>query len=130
MRNKKAVPKQTGQALISLLFFAIIAIVVATASTTVIFINSQSNTKLELGNLALTISESGAENALLRIVRDPSYSGETMSVGDGTATITVSGDSEKTIISIGNIKSVEKKIEVKTSFSGGILQVNSWKNIY
>src|SRR4051794_27624872 len=78
---------QNGQALITLLFFAIIALTVTSASTIMVLANSLSGTKFQQGSVAYEIAQSGVENAILRLLRDPTYTGETMSVGSGTVVI-------------------------------------------
>lgn len=120
---------QKGQALITLLIFVVVALTV-TATATVLFVsNSQATTKLEVGLNALDIAESGAENALIRLLRDSTYTGETLPVGSGTATITVTGTNPKTITSTGRMGNFTRIIQVVVSYSS-ILTVTSWKEIY
>ena len=76
-----------GQALIILLFFAIIAINVTAAATVIILVNSLSGSKFQQGTVAYEIAQAGAENARLRLLRDPNYTGETLAVGNGNAVI-------------------------------------------
>lgn len=118
-----------GQALITLLIFMVVALTV-TATATVLFVsNSRATTKMEIGLTALSIAESGAENGIIRLLRDSSYSGETLNVGGGTATVTVTGTNPKTITSTGQIGNFARKVEVVVSYTS-ILSITSWKEIY
>src|SRR4029077_7648817 len=80
-----------GQALITLLFFTVIGVTVTSAAVAMIMVNALSGTKQQQGEVAYEIAESGAENGLIRLLRDPTYIGETLPVGSGSATITVTG---------------------------------------
>lgn len=118
-----------GQVLISLLFFVVIAMTILSAAIAVMMITSISTAKMEQGLSAYTIAEGGAENALLRLLRDPNYAGETLSIGNGYATITINGTDPKTIISIGREGNFERTIEVIVTYTDNILTVTSWKEI-
>ena len=80
---------QKGQALITLLVFTIVAITITSAAVIIIFTNSIGTSKLEQGTNAYYVAESGAENALLRLLRDPNYSGEILPVDDASVEISV-----------------------------------------
>lgn len=82
---------QQGQTLVILLFFMVLSITITTAAVLMNFANAQSTTTLVQGNDAYTIADSGMENALLRLLRNPGYTGETLTVGSGTAVSTVTG---------------------------------------
>ena len=120
---------QPAQALVALLVFVSIATIVTAGATTITIINSQNTTKFSLGEEALYIAQSGADNAILRIIRNPSYTGETLTVGDGTATITVSGASTKTIVSQGKVGSFIRKIEVVGDYANNIFTITSTRQI-
>lgn len=119
-----------GQALVSLLFFMVVAMSVSSAAVVVILVNSRSTTRVEQGSNARILAESGAENAILRLLRDPSYSGETLEVGDGTASITVTGSDTKTITSDGALGSFTRTVRVTTELTNGILNITSWQEIF
>ena len=93
-----------GQALITLIFYVIIIVTVTTAAVVLIAINSISATKIQEGMLAYYVAEGGAENAFLRVLRDPNYTGETnLAIGSGTADITVARSGTITIVSTGKL---------------------------
>jgi hypothetical protein len=120
---------QSGQALIVLLFFMIIAITLSTTAIAVVASNSLSVTRTEESTHALEIAEAGAQNALIRLIRVPGYTGETLTVNGGSATVVVTGGSTKTILSTGVNGSFTRKIQVQGTFSGGIFTVTSWKEV-
>lgn len=125
------VQRQEGQALVTLLFFMVITIIITSAAIIIIIVNTQSTTKSEQGLLALQIAESGMENALLRLLRDPNYSGEpALTVGNGTATITISGTNPKTIVSKATLGSFVRTVQVEVEDLNGILTINSWKESF
>lgn len=121
---------QSGQALVTLLFFMIIAITITSSAVVVIILNSQSASKVARTQEAFAAAESGAENALLRLLRDPNYSGEIMPVNTSTATITVSGTSPITITSVGKSGEFLRTIQAQAEYANNILTVNSWKEIF
>ncbi|MBI2034424.1 MAG: hypothetical protein HYT11_01695 [Candidatus Levybacteria bacterium] len=127
--NFKFQISENGQALITLLIFVVVATIITSAAVIMLVVNITATSKYQQGTSVYYIAESGAENALLRLLRDPSYTGETMAVGNGTATITVSGDSEKTITSEGRIGNFERTLEVQTNFSNNIFTITSWKEM-
>lgn len=119
-----------GQALVSLLFFIGIAVIVTSAAVVIIVTNNLAASKFELGNLAFGVAESGAENALLKLLRDPNYTGETLAVGGGDAIITVGGGAQKVITIQGTVNDFVRTIEVRVSYTDNVLSVTSWKEIF
>ena len=119
-----------GSTLVTLLVFMVVATTITTSAAMVVMNNSLNASKFERGQDALYIAQSGAENALLRLLRDPSYTGETMTVGDGTATITVTGTTTITITSIGTIGSNRRKIAINAGVNNGVLQITPpWQEV-
>ncbi len=119
-----------GQAVVTLLIFMVIGVTVTTAGTILIMTSSSSTSALQEGVIARQMAESGAENAMIRLLRDPSYTGETMAIDSGTATITVSGTNPKTILSTGKNGNYIRKIQVTASDVNNILTVTSWGEIF
>lgn len=121
---------QAGQSLVILLMFVTVAMMVslAAAALTSFSITSASNT--EVSTLARDLAETGMENALLRLLRDPSYTGETLTLPNGTATITVTGSSTKTISSVGRSGNFMWTVQVVAPYSNGILSIGSWTDVF
>lgn len=120
---------QCGQALVTLLIFIVVALSITTAATVLIVNSSLSTTQLEESTLAHQVAESGMENALLRMLRNPAYAGETLTVGEGTATITVSGTNPKTITSVGRVGTHQRTVQVVADYSS-ILNIVSWREVF
>ncbi len=123
-----------GQALITLIFFMIIATTITTAAILVITVNSLSGTRLQEGTVAYQVAQSGADNALIRILRDPGYTGETLNIGSGSATIQVVGAgttaSPYVITSKGKNGFYTKNVEVRAINEDDILNVISRKETF
>lgn len=122
--------KQQGQALAALLVFSAVGMVIMTATVAAAITNTQHVTGFDQSQEALYIAESGAENALFRLLRDPTYTSESLTVGDGTAEITVSGVDPITITSVGRVGSHERTIVVTAGYTNYILSVTSWQEQY
>jgi len=119
-----------GQTLVFLLVFMTMAITVTTAAALVIISNSQAASKLEQSLTAYGAAEAGAENALLRLLRDPAYPGETLTVGEGIATISAAGSNPKVILSRGKYNNFLRQVQVTASYVNGILTVTSWQEVF
>lgn len=123
---------QKGQALVTLLAFVAMAIIVTAGAVAVTIINAQSTSKFSLGEEAYYITEGGIEDAILKILREPSYSGiRTVAIGNGQAvvTITPAGVGAKTVESEGINGDFRRKIRVQTGYNNGITTIISWAEV-
>jgi hypothetical protein len=120
---------QKGQALITLIIFIVVATTVIAGAVAATIINSQATGKLAQSEESLKIAEGGAENAVLKLIRNPNYSGEILSIGNGTATITVTGSGTKTIVSEGTEGNFKRKIQVTGSFVNNVFTISNWASI-
>ena len=119
-----------GNAMIMLVVFMAVGLVITTATITLVMVNSLSASRYQVGQEVLSVAESGVENALLRLLRDPSYAGETLVVGEGQAEITVTGTGVKTITAVGSVGTIQRTIQVVADTTTGVLSINSWQEIY
>ncbi|MDZ7587479.1 MAG: hypothetical protein U0946_07025 [Patescibacteria group bacterium] len=115
--------------MVVLLVFVGMAMAVMTAAVAVVISNTQSGSRYEVGQTALGLAESGAEEAILLLLRDPAYSGGALTTGDGTATISVSGSDPVQIVSSAVVGEARRKIQVVASYTAGILTVQTWGEI-
>lgn len=122
----KNIKRQKGQAIVTLLFVMVIAVAVITATVIVTANSVNSGSSFERGTIAYYAAESGANNALLRILRNPSYAGETLEVDGANVEIVVAGN---TITSVAQYGNSIRKIEVQTVYNENVLSVASWKEI-
>lgn len=120
---------QKGQALITLLFFVIIAATITGAATIIIAVNTTATSKLEEGATAYYAAESGIENAMLRILRDQIYTGETLTIDGATVVISVTGSNPKTVVSVGKSGNFKRTIQAQTNYSNGYYTVSTWKEV-
>ena len=118
-----------GQALTSLMIIVFVGLSIITTSVGVISTNLSSTSNLLEANDALIIAESGAEDALLKILRSPSYTGGTLPFTDGLATISIASTNPFTFISRGTVGRHQRSIQVTINTSGGITTVSSWQEI-
>ncbi len=129
IKNKKNV-YENGQALITLIFFVIIILTITTASVIILAINLSSATKLQEATLAYYIAEGGLENAILRVLRDPNYTGETdLIVGGGTVDLTVTRGGSVSIVSTGTYGKFMRKLQATLTYSNGSYTITSWKEV-
>ena len=117
---------QEGQTIIALLVFMMAAITLTLSATMVAVIQTQSQSTYQAGGQALQYAQTGAENALLRLERDTTYSGETLTLANGTATITISGVATKTIVTVGSVGSVKRTITATANITNSVVSLSSW----
>ncbi|HSW87853.1 MAG TPA: hypothetical protein VLG12_01700 [Candidatus Saccharimonadales bacterium] len=121
-----------GQALVTLIFFMLFATTVTTAAVFVIATNSISGAKLQEGTIAYQAAESGADEAVLRFIRDSSYTGagETLTIGKATATIQRSGSGPYIFLSTGRLGNFVKKVQVTVDYQNNIVTIVEKKEIF
>lgn len=125
----RTIINQKGQTLVILLTYMVIAIIVTTSSVALVMNSSKSTDKVYQGSNSLDIAESGAETAMIKLLRDSSYIGETVAVGGGQAVVTVTGTNPKTILSKGTLNNFTRTIQVIVDTSNNTLVATSWKEI-
>lgn len=119
-----------GTALITLLVFTLISTIISSAAITIMVVNTSTTSQTQLGNDTLYIAESGLENAILRFLRNPSYSGETLTINNGTITITVSGTGPYTLRSSAVKGSYSRTVEAVLTYNNNVLTLTSWSEVY
>lgn len=124
-RNRK------GEVAVMLILIIVVLTTLTTAAVSLAISTMRDTTTLTLGEKSLTVAESGAENAILRLLRDPGYAGEpsALSIGPGSATITVTGNSPYTIVSTGVVGSMTRTVQVEANIILGKLTVVSWREL-
>lgn len=121
----------SGQALVVLLVFMVVAIIMTTMAVAIVIINSQAASEVEQGESAMRVSESGAENALLRLVRDPTVSGtEILTIDGGSATVNITGSDPIIISSRGQVGDFVRTASVSARFQNTVLIINAWQEVF
>lgn len=120
---------QQGQALVTLLFFSLVAITITSAAVIVTITQAKSGNAIGISHETYYLAESGVENALLRLLRDPNYTGEQLVLPNGTISISVSGVNPKVITSQITFGGILRKVQVQVDYTNNVLTVLSWKEI-
>lgn len=116
--------------MITMLYIMVVGILVTTGAAFAVISNTQAATTYELGALAQQVAESGLENALLRLIRDSSYTGETFVITAGqTATVTVATNAGTIVTSSGSVGSSVRQVQAEIHYNDGILTIDSWKEL-
>ena len=119
-----------GEVLIMLVIIITVLTIIMTAAVALAFSSARDTTTFTLGERALRVAESGAENAILNLLRDPSYSGDVnLPIGTGNATIVVTGTAPYTITSTGFVGNMVRKIQVQVDTIANKLTVVDWQEI-
>ncbi len=128
---------QNGQALIIMIFVSLIGMTIISAAAIFILQNMKSTSLVEQGTVSYYAAESGAEEALLRLIRDPNYLGTspgqplTFTVDNYQASVDITVSTPGgTIISIGTYNNSHRKIQVETVYNNYVRSITSWKEIY
>lgn len=121
MANKK------GTAMIILLLIMSVAMSMVGAAVVTIMSATQKTSFSEQGVVGLKIAESGAEEALIRILRDPNYTGGTLTIDEGNATIQVTGSTIKTITVTTDYAQVNQRVVVTVNTAGDLLKILAWQ---
>lgn len=123
MKNNK------GMALVTVIIFSAVAIIVITLGVSLMIIQNISSSRVTSAQEALAVAESAMENALIRLLRDPNYTGETLTFTNGTATIVVTGSVNKTVTVTSDVLSSKRTIQVELTDSSGITTINTWDEV-
>lgn len=115
--------------LLMLLIYIEVAIMITTSAVAVAIINSKGTDKVYQGTTAFDVAESGAETAMIKLLRDPNYTGETLTINGGTATITITGSNPETVTSRGTLGNFTRTVQAIVDTSNNVLTVTSWKEL-
>lgn len=125
-----SIHKNYGQAVITILFTVVIGMLVTTGAILTLVTTYGSQSNRELAALAYSAAETGIENGILRLLRDPSYTGETMTLDlDRSAVVTVTQTPDFVIFSVGSSGSLSRKIQVQAHMTNTVFTIDSWKEI-
>lgn len=118
-----------GFALVILLFLMVLAVTVITAAVSLMILGSSSSTLLISADTTKSIADSCIENAIIRLIRDPAYSGESLDVNEGNCQITVTGSSDKNVSVQANYGNKKKRVEANLNLNNNIVSLISWKDV-
>ncbi|SRR5258706_9951627 len=120
---------QNGNILITLLIFMLVATIVISASVALIITNSTSVSKIEQGQMAYQAAESGLEEAVIQLLRNPSYSGTVNNVPSGLSqfSYTVGTGNPQTIDAYGSYHGFSRHLSTTATYNQDKLVVSSWQ---
>lgn len=130
MQQRYSMSSNAGQTLVVLLIFVTVAMMVSFAAATLTAYTITNSSNRENSVIAQDAAVSGMENAALRLLRDTTYAGETLTLPLGTATITVTGSGTKTITSVGSYGNFKWTIQATATDTNGILSINKWNDVF
>ena len=128
--KKHQIQHQFGYMAIILLVFVVVSVVISTAAISMSIANFSAVSSFEQGVEAISVAESGAENALIMLIRNPNYVGETITVGTGQAVSTVTGTNPQTIRSVGTVGTKKRTVEIVVDRTSGIVSVTTWREVF
>jgi hypothetical protein len=121
-----------GQALIGVLAVIAVSIVLVSSLMMNSLISADSSLKLRQSSIAISAADSYMQNALIKIIRDPNYTGETLTLDNGRVIIEVTGDNPKNV----SIKSINSQNDILRQLSAdvgynasGAISVSNWTEI-
>jgi len=128
MKNNKN--NQRGQALVTLLYIMVIGIAITSAIAVIMLVNILGGGTMQQGEYAYYAAESGIENAILKLLRNPSYDGEIVNLENGgSVTTEITSQNPLTIVATGKYYNTARKIQVQTVYNNNVLTISSWKEI-
>ena len=121
-----------GQVLVMLVVFISIMTVITAMAVNLVINTSSSASKFKNSVVLLQAAESGAEIALIKLLRNPvSYNGETFTINDASVTVNITGSSTKTLISTAQWLTLTKSVQLVINEPvDSPMTVTSWTTIY
>lgn len=137
MKTNNFIRDERGQALITMIFIASIAITITMAAAVFILQNMKGTSLVEQGTVTYYAAESGAQEALLRLIRDSSYTGTPQNqplviyIDGYPVSVNIQANSTSGIItSSASFNNSIRKIQVQTVYNNNVRTITSWKEIY
>lgn len=127
--KKTTFGEQKGSILIALLVFVVVGITMTSAAIMIMIDSTVISADTLIADQSLMVAESGVENAILRLLRDPSYTGEVMEIEDGRAEVTVTNAGTILINSTGIVGRTSRTVTVELIRELGVWRVISWKEM-
>lgn len=127
LRSKKFYNR--GQALLPLLILLLLVLTLGVGVLQLSIGGMLISSSSQGGEAVLVATEGALENGLMRILRNPSYSGESLQVGGIPCTISTSGSTTILMVASCNSGRSIRKIKAEISSNQGRMVVNNIKEI-
>ncbi len=128
--KKLRLENNRGQTLVTLLVFTVVAIAVTSTAISIMINITRSTSIVEGRIIASQAAESAIENAIIRVLRDPEYAGETLPVGDASVEISVAGSDPIVITADATYGSYIQTVQTTIAYVDNVLTISDWEYIY
>lgn len=121
--------KQSGQAMLAVVGLLSVGLLMATTNILIGIIGHDQALAFQQSDQGRCLAEAGAEEASLRLARNPDYSGGQLVIDEKNVNIEVSGDNAKTVVSSVNYFGKIKKVQVTVNISSGLAEITDWQEV-
>ena len=121
--------KQPGNILVVVLVLMVVGITIASMSLALVISTTQSLGGAMESDRIRVAAEGGVENAILNVLRNPSYSGESLVIDGLTVVTTVTQGANTTVIATVTSGTHRQRYQVVLQRVSGVLTVTSWQQI-
>jgi len=128
--KKLRLDNNRGQTLVTLLVFTVVAIAVTSTAISIMINITRSASIVESRIIASQAAESAIENAIIRVLRDPEYAGETLPVGDASVEISVAGSDPIVITADATYGSYIQTVQTTIAYIDNVLTISDWEYLY
>ena len=117
---------QKGQALIMVVLVGLIALIVVVSATTAVVSELKRTILTSRGVSQYHITYGALENAFMQLLRNPNYTGETVTLDGSVCTITATAGSTKTVttVCVSADGRYVRKLGATVIFSAGTMDVS------
>jgi hypothetical protein len=81
------------------------------------------------GESTLMATEGAMENGLMRLLRNPAYTGESLQIGNISCTINTSGSAPTIVVANCNSGRTIRKLRAEVDFTSGLMEVSNLREI-
>lgn len=121
--------KASGQALIPILIIMVIALILGVGVLNLSIGGLLLSFSSQEGESTLMATEGALENGLLRILRNPSYPGESLQVGGVSCTINTSGQSPVVMTAQCDSGRAIRQLQAEVDFVAGEMIVSNLREV-
>lgn len=117
---------QSGHVTVALLIITVVGIVVSTALVGMVAVSALGTYRFQAGSSVIAAAEGGLENAILRLLRDSSYTGETTTISGVPVTIEVSGTDPLVAVATARSGQFYRAMAAELTIVNGLVSVSDW----
>lgn len=117
-----------GFSLIAVLVVCMFSIFVITTAVALILSASQSVTDKVASESAVSLAESAAEDAILKLLRNPQYTGGMFALAGGQAVVSITNQPDSPVVAvIATNAGIRRELTIHLQRIDGSLEIQSWK---